>query len=179
MPYPKGYVGGYSTNEIFRNNNFGLCFYRSPSDSLAILDKNGNIHSFIVFDFLDKAIPQKAKTDYLTFRQNNHSNDYLQLVNNPIIVSDSIWIGLIGNQNSQYTIVFNPFNNKCGCKKFTKNSSVYDIIEPMFSDEKGTVVSLISQELENICKDYKALPDTIKSALNTGYRVLLINKFHN
>lgn len=178
IPYQEGYVGGCTTNEIFRNNNSGLCFYRSPSDSLAILDEDGKVHTFIVFDFLDKAIPSKAKTDYLAFRRSNHSADYLRLVNNPIIVSDSIWIGLIEDGNNQYTIIFNPFNNKCGCKKFTNSSSVYDIIEPMFSDGKGSIVSLISHELENICKDYESLPDTIKNALNDGNRVLLINKFH-
>lgn len=178
MPYQKGYVGGCSTSDIFRNNNAGLCFYRSPSDSLAILDEDGEIHSFIVFDFLDKTIPQKAKIDYLAFRQNNQSSDYLRLVNNPIIVSDSIWAGLIEDGTNQYTIIFNPFSNKCGCRKFTNKSSVYDIIEPMFSDNKGTIVSLISQELESRCRDYESLPDTIKHALNDGNRVLLINKFH-
>ena len=63
-------------------------------------------------------------------------------------------------------------------KKFTKTSSIYDIIEPIFSDNKGTIVSVISQELKNKCKDYELLPDTIINALNDGNRVLLINKFH-
>lgn len=178
MPYQEGYVGGYTTNGIFTNNHLGLGFYRSPSDSLSILDKNGEVQAFIVFDFLDKAVPQIAKTDYLAFSSNNQTGDYLHLVNNPIGVSDSIWIGLIEDGHNQYTIIFNPFNNKCGCKKFTESSSVYDMIEPMFSDNKGTVVSLISQELEGRCRDYESLPDTIINALNDGNRVLLINKFH-
>ena len=42
-PYQEGYVGGYTTCGIFRNSNLGLCFYRSPSDSLAILDENGKL----------------------------------------------------------------------------------------------------------------------------------------
>ena len=178
MLYQEGYVGGYTTNGIFTYNNLGLCFYCSPSDSLSILDENGKVQSLIVFDFLDKAVPQIAKTDYLAFSQNNQSGDYLHLVNNPISVSDSTWIGLIEDGNSQYTIIFNPFNNKCGCRKFTKSSSVYDIIEPMSSDGKGTIVSLISQELENMCRDYESLPDTIRNALNDGNRILLVNKFH-
>lgn len=177
MPYQEGYVGGYTTNGIFTYNNLGLCFYRSPSDSLSILDKNGKVQTFIVFDFLDKTVPQIAKTDYLAFSSNNRTCDYLHFVNNPIGVSDSIWIGLIEDGHNQYTIIFNPFNNKCGCKKFTESSSVYDMIEPMFSDNKGTIVSLISQELEGRCRDYESLPDTIIDALNDGNRVLLINKF--
>ena len=52
------------------------------------------------------------------------------------------------------------------------------MIEPMFSDNKGAIVSLISQELKNLCKDYESLPDTIINALNDGNRVLLINRFH-
>lgn len=177
MPYQEGYVGGYATNNIFRSNNSGLYFYRSPSDSLVMLDKSGKTHAFIVFDFLNRAVPQIAKNDYLTFRQKNQSTDYLHFANSPICISDSIWIGVAEDGESQYTIAFNLFNNKCGCKKFTESSSVYDIIEPMFSDNKRTIVSLISQELENRCKDYKSLPDTIKNALNDGNRVLLINKF--
>lgn len=177
IPYQEGYVGGCSTSDIFRNNYSGICFYRSPSDSLAILDKNGKIQAFMVFDFLNKTIPQKAKIDYLAFRRSNYSDDYLRLVNNPIVVSDSIWIGLVENGNNQYTIIFNPFNNQCGSRKFTKSSSIYDMIEPMFSDSKGTVVSLICGELENRCRDYNSLPDTVKNALNAGNKVLLINKF--
>ena len=177
-PYQEGYVGGYTTCGIFRNSNLGLCFYRSPSDSLAILDENGKVQTFIVFDFLDKSVPQIAKIDYIPFNQNNHSIDYLHFVNNPISVTDSLWIGLIEDGHNQYTIIFNPFNNKCGAKKFTKTSSIYDIIEPIFSDNKGTIVSVISQELKNKCKDYELLPDTIINALNDGNRVLLINKFH-
>ena len=154
-PYQEGYVGGYTTCGIFRNSNLGLCFYRSPSDSLAILDENGKVQTFIVFDFLDKSVPQIAKIDYIAFNQNNHSIDYLHFVNNPISVTDSLWIGLIEDGHNQYTIIFNPFNNKCGAKKFTKTSSIYDIIEPIFSDNKGTIVSVISQELKNKCKDYE------------------------
>ena len=178
MTYQKGYVGGYTTNGIFRSNNCGLNFYRSPSDSLAILDENGKVQTFIVFDFLDKSVPQIAKTDYIAFSQKNHSTDYLHFANNPICVSDSVWIGVIEDGYNQYTVVFNPFINKCGCKKFTKMSSVYDMIEPVFSDNKGTVVSLISQELVGLCKDYESLPDTIINALNVGNRVLLINRFY-
>jgi hypothetical protein len=92
MHYQEGYIGGCTTNEIFRNNNSGLCYYRSPSDSLAILDEDGKVHTFIVFDFLDKAISQKAKTDYLAFRRSKPSADYLRLVNSPIVVSDSTLI---------------------------------------------------------------------------------------
>ena len=177
LNYRSNYIGGYTTNNIIRENKTGLNFYRAPSDSLTILDKDGKIKAFIVFDFLNKSVPQIAKTDYISFSQKEQSADFLHFVNNPICISDSIWIGLIEDGNNQYTAIFNPFTNDFGYKKFTRESSVYDIIEPMFSDNNGAIISLISPELNDMCKNYNMLPDSITDALNEGNRVLLINSF--
>ena len=57
------------------------------------------------------------------------------------------------------------------------SSSAYDMIEPMFSDGDNSIVSLLSAELENLCKDYKSLPDSVTEALNDGNRVLMVNGF--
>lgn len=176
LNYRNNYIGGYTTNNIIRSSKTRLNFYRSPSDSLTILDKDGKIKAFIIFDFLNKSVPQIAKTDYIKFSQKEQSTDYLHFANNPICISDSIWIGLLEDGDNQYTAVFNPFTNNFGYKKFTRESSVYDIIEPMFSDNNGSIISLISPELNNMCKDYNLLPDSITNALNKGNRVLLINR---
>lgn len=176
LNYRNNYIGGYTTNNIIRSSKTRLNFYRSPSDSLTILDKDGKIKAFIIFDFLNKPVPQIAKTDYIKFSQKEQSTDYLHFANNPICISDSIWIGLLEDGDNQYTAVFNPFTNNFGYKKFTRESSVYDIIEPMFSDNNGSIISLISPELNNMCKDYNLLPDSITNALNKGNRVLLINR---
>ena len=69
LNYRSNYIGGYTTNNIIRENKTGLNFYRAPSDSLTILDKDGKI---IVFDFLNKSVPQIAKTDYISFSQKNN-----------------------------------------------------------------------------------------------------------
>lgn len=175
--YPEGYVGGCSTGYIFRNNGSEVAFYRSPSDTLIMLDESGKTDAFVVFDFLGKAIPEEAKTNYLAFRGSGVTKDYLRLVNNPIAVSDSIWVGLVEDGEDQYTILFNPLKNQCGGRKFTDASSVYDMIEPIFSDGKGTLFNLISWELKDRCRDYESLPDTVKNALDNGNRVLLIHKF--
>lgn len=176
LNYRNNYIGGYTTNNIIRSSKTRLNFYRSPSDSLTILDKDGKIKAFIIFDFLNKSVPQIAKTDYIKFSQKEQSTDYLHFANNPICISDSIWVGLLEDGDNQYTAVFNPFTNNFGYKKFTRESSVYDIIEPMFSDNNGAIISLISPELNNMCKDYNLLPDSITTALNKGNRVLLINR---
>lgn len=175
--YPEGYIGGCSTGYIFRKNGSEVAFYRSPSDTLIMLDESGKTDAFVVFDFLGKAIPEEAKTNYLAFRRSGVTKDYLRLVNNPIAVSDSIWVGLVEDGEDQYTILFNPLKNQCGGRKFTDASSVYDMIEPIFSDGKGTLFNLISWELKDRCQDYESLPDTVKNALDKGNRVLLIHKF--
>lgn len=175
--YSEGYVGGCSTGYIFRKNGSEVAFYRSPSDTLIMLDESGKTDAFVVFDFLGKAIPEEAKTNYLAFRGSGVTKDYLRLVNNPIAVSDSIWVGLVEDGEDQYTILFNPLKNQCGGRKFTDASSVYDMIEPIFSDGKGTLFNLISWELKDRCQDYESLPDTVKNALDNGNRVLLIHKF--
>ena len=142
-----------------------------------MLDENGKTDAFVVFDFLGKAIPEEAKTNYLAFRGSGVTKDYLRLVNNPIAVSDSIWVGLVEDGEDQYTILFNPLKNQCGGRKFTDASSVYDMIEPIFSDGEGTLFDLISWELKDRCQDYELLTDTVKNALDNGNRVLLIHKF--
>lgn len=177
MPYPEGYVGGCNTSNIFRTKGGKTAFYRSPSDTVTIFNGNGEIKSLLVFDFSDKAIPEKAKIDYLAFRRSRHSSSYIRLVDNPITVSDSLWIGLAEDGESQYTIFFNPTTGQCGCRKLSKSSSAYDMIEPMFSDGDNSIVSLLSAELENLCKDYKSLPDSVTEALNDGNRVLMVNGF--
>ena len=118
---------------------------------------------------------QRLITSHLAKKNNLPISCILSTIQS--VISDSIWIGLIEDGNNQYTAIFNPFTNDFGYKKFTRESSVYDIIEPMFSDNNGAIISLISPELNDMCKNYNMLPDSITDALNEGNRVLLINSF--
>lgn len=177
QPYQKGYVGGCSTNNIFRTGTSGISFYRSPSDTLLLLDETGAIQAVMAFDFQDKKIPEQAKTDYMAFRRNSSADDYLRWVNTPIAINDSIWIGLVENRNSQFTLLFNQLTHQCGSRKFTSSSSVYDMIEPMCTDTIGSIISLLCGELEDRCRDYRSLPDSVRQAMEAGNRVLMINRF--
>ena len=179
MPYPDGYgrLGGISS-VVFRDNGPQIFFYRPPSDTLAILDGNGALQEFIVFDFHDKSIPQEAKIDYITFVQNRPGEDYLMLRSAPIVVSDDLWIGLMErSDDSRYTVLFNPKENKWGVRKFSNSSSVYDMIEPMCTVGEGRVASYLIEEIARCCRDYDTLPDSIQRALGAGDRVLLLHTF--
>ena len=173
--YEDGYVGGCTTNNVLRETSDGILYYRSPLDTLIKMDKNGNVTGRIIFDFMEKGISQIAKKDFLAFRRNEEDKSYLRLVDTPFPLSGSLLIGLVADESSQYTIICDPVNNMCGSRKFTSNSSVYDIIEPLTSVGDSVVVSLMNEELAHRCRDYATLPDSIKDSLKSGARVLVLN----
>lgn len=173
--YEDGYFGGSTTNNVFRETSDGIFYYRSPSDTLIKMDENGNVISRLFFDFMGKGISQIAKKDFLAFRRNEKNKSYLRLVDTPFFLSGSLLIGLVEDEKSLYTIICDPVNNMCGSRKFTSNSSVYDIIEPLTSVGDSAVVSLMNEELAYRCRDYATLPDSIKDSLKSGARILVLN----
>ena len=51
------------------------------------------------------------------------------------------------------------------------------MIEPMCTDTIGSIISLLCGELEDRCRDYRSLPDSVRQAMEAGNRVLMINRF--
>lgn len=178
LSYPEGYLGGWSTNDRLRKVGSDIFFYGSPADTLTVLNPNGEISSFMVFDFQDKSVPQKAKLDFLAFDQEESHKDYLMWLNAPMAITGNLWIGWAGDGGvNEYIVLFNPKDNKCGVRTFTNSSSVYDIVLPMCADGEGHVASLLMEEVAKECRDYDALPDSVRNALSSGDRALLIYKF--
>ena len=68
-------------------------------------------------------------------------------------------------------------SNRCGGKKCDESGAIFDIIEPIASDENGDLISYISQEYAATLEGYQYLPDTIKSGLEMANRMLLIYSF--
>ncbi|MDE6770057.1 MAG: 6-bladed beta-propeller [Muribaculaceae bacterium] len=160
--YAKEYLGGCATNNVLRSVPDGILYYRSPADTILHLSNNGEILGNYVLDFKDKAIPEIAKTDFVTFCSSGVGDrkDYLRLVDSPIPAGDNIWIGQLEDNGSQYSMIFNTNTNDCGTSKFSKESSVFDFIEPLTATADGAVVSLMVEELAEMCSDYAALPDS-------------------
>lgn len=174
--YAEGYVGGYRTNNIFRSIPDGILYYRSPSDTILHLNTDGEIIGNYVLDFKDKAIPEIAKSDFITFRSSGDKKDYLRLTDSPMVVADSLWIGQLEGNDAQYAMVINPTTNNCGTRKFSGESSVFDFIEPLTVTPDGAVVSLMVEELAEMCYDYDSLPDSVRGAMEAGNRILIIKK---
>lgn len=174
--YAEGYVGGIITNNVFRSVPDGILYYRSPVDTILHLSNNGEILGNYVLDFKDKAIPEIAKTDFVAFRSSSEKKDYLRLVDSPIQVADNIWVGQLEDNNGQYSMIVNTATNDCGTRKFSKESSVFDFIEPLTATTDGAVVSLMVEELAEMCSDSASLPDSIRAAMGGGNRILMIKQ---
>lgn len=87
----------------------------------------------------------------------------------------------------KYLRVFNCYGNKAKIltaktnNKTSKvltfgfNMSIFDIINPQTLTPNGDVISIINKDMQLNCSDYNLLPDSVKSALDEGNRVLAIH----
>ena len=171
LPYPKGYKSGLHTPDVFRVSNGKLTYYKSPSDTLYIINEDGIPDKGIIFDFKSKGLPEEIKLD---FSKKNNTTSHLWFVNNPIYMNESLWLGLVEDGCQQYTILFSETENNCGGKVFNNKSSVYDYIEPIGSDSNGNIICVLNYDIAIQCIDYDILPDEIKRKLEDGYMALLI-----
>ena len=64
LPSEKDYIGGWRTNDVFRENKNGISYYKAPLDTLFIMNGEGEIYSGMIFDFGPRAVPEEAKKDY-------------------------------------------------------------------------------------------------------------------
>lgn len=170
----KGYVGGFLTNDMFRNKSDGMMYYESPLDTLYYFDDSGRLTGGLVFDFGEKQVPNEAKLDYLNARENGLLRNTLRLTNNPISLNDGIMVGTVNDDESQYILFFNPLKGVCGARNCDQNKSIYDIIEPATVDAKGNLICYIWKDYIEQAKDYETLSDSIKSSLTDNNYILLL-----
>ena len=177
ISYPDGYVGGWSTNDVFRKAGDEISFYLSPDDNMWLFDSNGNFTQAITFDFKQRSFPSEIKLDFL--KRDRTSHEFLWFDNSPIRMNNGAWIGLVEDGGTQYTVIFSDADRRCGVRPFDKNSSVYDIIEPMCADLDDNIISYLDSEIAARCRDYDSLDPKVRAALEDGDRALVIHKFDN
>ena len=170
----KGYVGGFHTNNIFRNNKHGIMYYEAPQDTLFCFNDNGELTGGIVFDFGSRQVPQVAKLDYLQARENGLLDNKLRFNESPIFLDNGVILGKISDDKSQYILLANTDNNICGLKKCDPSKSVFDIIEPVAVDSQGNLICYTCREFIDQSKDKDALNENLKSDLEDNEYVLLI-----
>lgn len=179
LTYDEKYLGGISTRDILSNSRGGYSYYRCPKDTIFLFNQDFVPESRYILDFNGTGVSELAKNDFIAARHNERNDSKMMLVNNPFQVKDDLFVGIISSDDEQFTIMFNPEDNKCGGRKFDSNSSVYDIIEPFCVTQDGKLISVMEFGIAERCRDYDTLPETVKAALEKAARVLVIHDFSN
>lgn len=177
LPSEVGYVGGWRTNDIFRACNGSTIYYKAPLDTMYLFNRDGKAKNGMVFDFGSRSVPEEAKRDFLSASEEESFKGTRMLANSPIPLANGLMVGIVVEDDSQYVVLFDPTRNRCGGKKCDESGAIFDIIEPIASDENGDLISYISQEYAATLEGYQYLPDTIKSGLEMANRMLLIYSF--
>jgi len=173
----KGYVGGFWTKGVFRNNSGSAAYYEAPSDTMYNIDADGTLTGGLIFNFGDKKVPKEAQIDFLSARRKGILERTLRLGDNPIKIANGLMAGIVLDDETQYTLLFNPEKNKCGARKYKSTNSVYEILEPCAADDKGNLVCYTSLEEIEDASDFDSLPDSIKSELKNNNRILMLYSF--
>lgn len=174
----KGYVGGFHTNNIFRNNN-GIMYYEAPQDTLFCFNDNGEPTGGIVFDFGNRQVPHDAKLDYLQARENGLLENKLRLNESPLFLDNGIILGTISDDKSHYILLADTDKNVSGLKKCDPSKSVFDIIEPVTVDSNGNLIFYTCREFLEKAEDYESLDESIKLELEDNeYMLLLFSQKH-
>ncbi len=174
------YVGGWTTNDIFRPLGKNMTnYYQAPLDTLYQIDQDGMITGGLVFNFGDRSVPELAKKDFISAREQGLMENSLMFANNPIKLANDLMIGTVLCNREQYTILFDPLKNKCGAWKCDPSKSVYGIIEPGTTDDNGNLVCYIDLEFIENAPDFSSLNDSIQEELKENNHLLLIYSFGN
>lgn len=178
LPSLEGYAGGWLTTDIFRNyQNSGIDYYQAPLDTLYHLSNDGTLVGGLIFNFGKRKVSVEAQKDYLAAKENGKLINTLMLANNPIKLHDNLMIGTIVGTDSQYTVLFDPVNNKSGVWNCSQTKSIYDIIEPMTLDDKGNLVCYTELEYIEDAPDFDSLDTQTKEALRDNNHILMLYKF--
>jgi len=178
LPSRKGYVGGWRTNNVFRADRKGVQYYKSPSDTLFHIGGNGMPDGGLVFNFGSKRVPDEAMLDFIEGSAKDDFKGSLMLADNPIDFGNGYMVGMVMEDDTQYIVIIDTKNNRCGARKCGMDLSVYDIIEPCGVDEDGNLICYTSIEYAEESRDYPEIPDIIKSGLKENNRMLLLYPFY-
>lgn len=176
IPYPKGFVSSPHTKDaLCKTTSKGITFYASPSDTIYNIDDNGSIYKKTALRYDCGPIDEVAKRDYnFAFEQGLLEDKGMTLSENPMVTSDGISYCRARIKDKSYLLIYNEATGESGVRKFGDRMSSFSLITPAAVDRKGKLISYISPEIIDYLDDFDQLPDSIKTALEDGNRILQI-----
>jgi hypothetical protein len=177
LQYPEGYVDSWFTNNSFRITDSEIVYYSSPCDTIYTFDLNGELAKKTVLNFRGGSLPKEAKLNFSKYDDFNELESGMHLRDNPLITNSGLRHLDVADYNHDYAlrILLDSKGNILRSFDFGSNMSFKDIITDCIEYHNGNIVSYLSAELAQQCMDYDELPDSIKTALNDGNRVLVIH----
>lgn len=179
LPYPKDYVGGWITNDVFRKTLNGITYYLSPADTIYHINLDGHIDGKRILNLKNGALPEDAKLNYIAAESKGLLEKGSQLLNNPVEVASGIFLSEIYDKQEKFYIIGDLKTGECHAKKYGENMSVHDAIIPYAtSQDNKCSISILDNTIAEDCIDFQSLPDSIINAMNNGNRVLVIHRFN-
>jgi hypothetical protein len=139
------------------------------SDTLHIINEQGNVEKGYFFDFGTQKLPERLKNDYTeAIKHEQGDNNYIHIYNTPVILNQYIFTDLfIGNQ--KYIAVFDIQKNESAYELITpENCNIKNINFPFYAMDDSIVVSYIDKFMYEIMKDKDLLDAATTEHLKIG-----------
>jgi hypothetical protein len=172
--FSKDFKGNKLNVRAFHPFQGKIAYMHPVSDTLFIFDEQGNAENSYFFDFGDKKVPQQLKNDYSEMLKQEHDNNYIYILDVPIIIKQYIFAELvIGSQ--QYFSVFDIQKNELTYELRTpENFNIKNINFPLCAMDDAVLVSYIDFSMYEVTKDKDLLDDGTKEhLLNDGVALCL------
>jgi hypothetical protein len=151
-----------------------IAYMYPVSDTLYILNEQGNVECGYFFDFGTKKLPERLKDDYTEATRQRRDNDYIYIYNTPVIINQYIFAELfIGNQKC--LAVFDLEKNESTYELITpENCNFKNINFPVCAMDGSILVSYIDNYFYEIMKDKDLLDaKTTEHLSNDGVALCL------
>ncbi|MDR2025999.1 MAG: 6-bladed beta-propeller, partial [Prevotellaceae bacterium] len=165
----KSEIAHFSFSRDFKDNKSNVrafhpfqnkVVYMHPvSDTLYILNGQGNVENGYFFDFGNKKLPERLKNDYTEAIKQERDNDYIYILNTPIRIKEYIFAEL-SVRNKQRLAVFDIQKNKLTYELITPEKfNIKNINFPLYAMNDSILVSFIDYSMYEVAKD-KTLLDS-------------------
>ncbi|MDE6482371.1 MAG: hypothetical protein K2L01_01200, partial [Rikenellaceae bacterium] len=177
LNYKEGQETGWGSDNIITKTSRITTFYKTPSDTIFVLNSDGVPFKGIVLDFNGKGVSEKAKLNFSERFREELDNGAMFLMDNPFPLPNGLWVGAVRYKDKRYSIIFDPAKNLCGGRDYGRNStrpnSVFDMFWLCGADEEGNPISLLENYALEYCNDIDSLDEEVVEALHNGDRVLV------
>ena len=172
LTYAKNNLDNKGSNNIFRENKFGILYNKPVNDTIYEFSKTGELKKALSFDFGIKTVPQSLKNSYEQLASERKRNDFEYFNQPPMIVRNYILGNIFSGKNKAF-MMYNLSNNRTfqheiSEKKFTNENINF----PLTVINDSVVISYLDFQIYNAIPDKSNLSSDIQNHIQNGGTVL-------